>query len=156
LIFYHSLINQLINIYRSEKEKLNYFLFLKKSSMKTPSRFNRVIPTLAVIAAVSAPLVAFAAGAQDLITPVANSVLATVRVLVTVVFVLAIVAFGWGIVQFIFAGGDPTALGKAKSFLLWGVIGMAVMASLFGLTQFLQNYFGVNSGDLIVKPPNVL
>ena len=87
---------------------------------------------------------------------IATNVLALVRVLVTVVFVLAIVAFGWGIVQFIFAGGDPTALGKAKSFLLWGVIGMAVMASVFGLTTFLQSYFGVQAGGLRITPPTVL
>ena len=120
--------------------------------MKTPSRFNRFLPAIVIIA-VSVPLMAMAA--QDLITPVANQVLATVRVLVTVVFVLAIVAFGWGVVQFIFAGGDPTALGKAKSFLLWGVIGMAVMASVFGLTKFLQDYFGVNSCRLNIQAPSV-
>ena len=121
--------------------------------MKTPSRFNRFLPALVIIA-VSVPLMAMAA--EDLITPVANNVLATVRVLVTVVFVLAIATFGWGIVQFIFAAGDPTTLAKAKQFLLWGVIGMAIMASIFGLTKFLQNYFGVNSGPLNIAPPTVL
>ena len=123
--------------------------------MKTISHFNRIVPAIAILA-ITLPLIAMAAGsAQDLLTPVAQNVLALVKVLVLVVFVLAIVAFGWGIVQFIFAGGDPTALGKAKSFLLWGVIGMAVMASLFGLITFLQNYFGVASGGLNVDAPKV-
>ena len=123
--------------------------------MKTVSRFNRIVPVLTIIA-IALPLIASAAAtADDLITPIANNVLKLVRVLVLIVFVLAIVAFGWGIVQFIFAGGDPTAIGKAKSFLLWGVIGMAVMASLFGLITFLQQYFGVNSGGLNILPPIV-
>ena len=123
--------------------------------MKTVSRFNRIVPAFAIIA-IALPLIASAAGtAQDIVTPIANNVLSLVRVLVLIVFVLAIVAFGWGIVQFIFAGGDPTAIGKAKSFLLWGVIGMAVMASLFGLITFLQQYFGVNSGGLNILPPIV-
>lgn len=119
--------------------------------MKTT--FNRIAPALAILAVV-APFVAMAA-ANDLVTPIANQILSTVKVLVTVVFVLAIVAFGWGIVKFIFAGGDPTKLGEAKSFLLWGVIAMAVMASVFGLTQFLQNYFGVTPGGLNIVAPVV-
>ena len=123
--------------------------------MKTVSRFNRILPTLAVLA-IALPLIASAAGtAQDIVTPIANNILALVRVLVLVVFVLAVVAFGWGIVKFIFAGGDPGKIGEAKSFLLWGVIGMAVMASLFGLITFLQQYFGVTAGGLNVQAPGV-
>ena len=123
--------------------------------MKTVSRFNRIVSAFAIIA-IAIPLIASAAAtADDIITPIANNVLKLVRVLVLIVFVLAIVAFGWGIVQFIFAGGDPSAIGKAKSFLLWGVIGMAVMASLFGLITFLQQYFGVNAGGLNILPPIV-
>ena len=122
--------------------------------MKTASRFNRILPTLAVLA-IALPLIASAAPAQDIVTPIAENILKLVRVLVLVVFVLAVVAFGWGIVQFIFAGGDPAGIAKAKSFLLWGVIGMAVMASLFGLITFLQQYFGVTAGGLNVQAPGV-
>lgn len=121
--------------------------------MKTASRFSRIAPALAVVA-ITVPFVALAQ-ANDLVTPIANNILKTVTVLSTVVFVLAVVAFGWGIVQFIFAGGDPAALGKAKSFLLWGVIGMAVMASVFGLTKFMQTYFGVQEGGLNIVAPKV-
>ena len=124
--------------------------------MKISSRFSRIVPALAVAAL---PFIAFAApiggNAVDTVSPIANSVLALANILVTVVFVLAVVAFGWGIVQFIFAGGDPAGIAKAKSFLLWGVIGMAVMASLFGLITFMQQYFGVRSGGLNITVPVV-
>lgn len=121
--------------------------------MKTASHFSRIVP-VATLLAIAMPFIALAA-ANDLVTPIANNILATAKVLVTVVFVLAVVAFGWGIVQFIFAAGDPTTLAKAKMFLLWGVVGMAVMASVFGLTQFLQNYFGVTAGGLNITAPVV-
>ena len=108
------------------------------------------------IAVVALPLIVSAAGtAQDIVSPIATNVLSLVKILVTVVFVLAVVAFGWGIVQFIFAGGDPASLGKAKSFLLWGVIGMAVMASVFGLIDFMQRYFGVSNSSLVINQPTV-
>ncbi len=122
--------------------------------MKTISHLNRFLIPALTLAAVAAPFIASAQG-QDLLTPIAKNVLELVRVLVLIVFVLAVVAFGWGIVKFIFAGGDPTAIGKAKTFLLWGVIGMAVMASLFGLITFMQNYFGVKPGGLNVETPKV-
>ena len=122
--------------------------------MKNISRFNAGV-TMAAAAAVILPLIA-SAQAQDIVTPIAKNVLSLAQVLVTIVFVLAVVAFGWGIVKFIFAGGDPSAIAKAKSFLLWGVIGMAVMASLFGLITFMQTYFGIKSGGLPITPPTVL
>jgi len=116
--------------------------------MKTVSRFTFAAVALAM------PFMALAA-AQDIVSPIATNVLNLVKILVTIVFVLAVVAFGWGIVKFIFAGGDPTGIAKAKAFLLWGVIGMAVMASLFGLVGFLQTYFGVDAGGLNIIPPKV-
>ena len=118
--------------------------------MKTVSRFNRIVVPAFAIIAIALPLIASAAGtAQDIVTPIAKNILDLSRMLTLVVFVLAIVAFGWGIVQFIFAAGDPASVTKAKGFLLWGVIGMAVMASLFGLITFLQTYFGVTKGGQV-------
>ena len=118
--------------------------------MKTVSRFNRIVVPAFAIIAIALPLIASAAGtAQDIVTPIAKNILDLSRMLTLVVFVLAGVAFGWGIVQFIIAAGDPAAVTKAKGFLLWGVIGMAVMASLFGLIQYLQQYFGVTGGGQV-------
>ena len=102
------------------------------------------------------PFVALAqtSGQTDVLN-VVNNILGIVRVLVTIVFVLSIVVFGWGIVQFILAAGDPTAVAKAKSFLLWGVIGMAVGASIFGLVDFLRRYFNIGNNQLIIPQPTV-
>ena len=98
------------------------------------------------------PLTTFAQ-ASDNITPIAKNVLNLSRVLVTVVFVLAIVVFGWGIVKFISSAGSPDKVKEGKHFLLWGVVGMAVGASLFGLVQFMQVYFGIQAGQLTIQPP---
>ena len=115
----------------------------------------RALTVLTVVASAIVPFVALAADASDNVTPIANNVLALVNVLVTIVFTLSIVVFGWGIVQFILAAGDPAAVSKAKSFLLWGVIGMAVGASIFGLVAFLRTYFGVSGGTLDINLPQV-
>lgn len=112
------------------------------------------IAKIGVIAASFMPLMALAQ--TDIVTPIAKNVLTLSRVLVTIVFVLSVVMFGWGIVKFVTAAGDPKKLADAKQFLWYGVIGMAVGASLFGLVTFLQTYFGVRAGQLEIEPPTVL
>ena len=68
------------------------------------------------------------------------------RITVTLLFVLAMLVFVWGAVKLITAAGDPEAIKKARGFMWWGVIAMAVLASVFGLVTFLQSYFGVTGG----------
>ena len=80
------------------------------------------------------------------------------RLVVTLLFVLAMLVFVWGAVKLILAAGDPDAIKKAKSFMWWGVIAMAVLASVFGLITFLQSYFGVEGGGgfkPITVPSNI-
>ena len=107
-----------------------------------------------IIAAASAlPFIALAQ--TDKLTGVAENVLKTVNVVVTIVFVFAILIFGWGIVRFIAAAGDAEKVKKAKSMIVWGVVGIAVLASVFGLIGFLQSYFGVGSGSGNIVIPGV-
>lgn len=105
--------------------------------------------------AVLLPLVVAAQGATDKITPVAQNLLTALNVVVTIVFVLAVVVFGWGIVQLIIAAGDPAKIKQARQFIWWGIIGIAVLASIWGIIQFLQGYLGVGGGTQPIKPPGV-
>ena len=121
--------------------------------MKSISRIKSFVPTIALIGAVLPMIVS---AQSDLLSPIAGFVLTLSKTLVTIVFVLSIVAFGWGIVKYITAAGDAAQESKARGILTWGVIGMAVTASLFGLVQFLQTYFGVTGGGpLNIKQPTV-
>ena len=116
---------------------------------------NSTVKHIAIASFYLLPLLAFAADPVDLVTPIANNILTVSRVLVTIVFVLSIIVFGWGIVKFITAAGDQAQVVKARGFLLWGVIGMAVSASLFGLIVFMRTYFGVDAGQLTILPPKI-
>ncbi len=60
--------------------------------------------------------------------------------LISLAFVVAVVVFIWGIVQFINAlnnGGD-TKVGK--SHMIWGIIGMTVMVSTYGIISMLKSF----------------
>ncbi|OHA00468.1 MAG: hypothetical protein A3C07_01265 [Candidatus Sungbacteria bacterium RIFCSPHIGHO2_02_FULL_47_11] len=98
----------------------------------------------------------FAVLAQtDKLSPVAQNLLTALNIVVTIVFVLAVVVFGWGIVQLIIAAGDPAKIKQARQFIVWGVIGIAILASIFGIIQFIQNYIGVTAGTGPIRPPGV-
>ena len=116
--------------------------------MKTSSKIYSLIAGLSAL-----PFIALAQ--TDKLTSVASNFLKTINVVVTIVFVLAILIFGWGIVRFISAAGDAEKIKKAKSMIVWGVIGIAVLASVFGLISFLQDYFGVGAGGGNIVVPGV-
>lgn len=112
--------------------------------------------------AVAASLMPFVAFAQtlgtrtDVVQPVTQQVLAAVNVLVGITFVLSVAVFGWGVVKFILAAGDPTQIAQAKQFLWWGVIGMGIGAFIFGILNWIAAYFGVaTTNTLQVPPPQV-
>ena len=99
----------------------------------------------------------FAWAQTDVVTPVINQVLAAVNVLVGVTFVLAVAIFGWGIVRLIFAAGDPTEIEKAKQFIWWGVIGMAIIAMIGGIVNWIASYLGINPFLLLdIRIPRVI
>lgn len=99
------------------------------------------------------PLVAAAQINRPLGT--ANFILDVLEVVVTIVFVIAVIVFGWGIVKLIIAAGNPTQIQQAKQFIWWGVIGIAILASIYGIILYLQSFFGVSGGGGIIRPPVV-
>lgn len=114
---------------------------------------SRMLYRIAMVGYAIAPAVALAQ--VNTIGTVATNFLSTAKTLISIVFVLAVVLFGWGIVKFLIAAGDPAKIKDAKKFLLWGVVGMAVLASIFGLISYLQAYFGVTSGGGTIVAPTV-
>ncbi|OHA00467.1 MAG: hypothetical protein A3C07_01260 [Candidatus Sungbacteria bacterium RIFCSPHIGHO2_02_FULL_47_11] len=114
---------------------------------------QKLYPALYLGTALMAPLVALAQ--EDKVSPVAQNILAALNLVVTIVFILAVIVFGWGIVKLIVAAGDPGKIKEAKGFLIWGVIGIAILASIFGIIQFLQQYIGISSGTQPIQPPGV-
>ncbi len=68
-------------------------------------------------------------------------------------FGLAIIYFFWGVAKYILSAGDPKAAAEGRSIMIWGIVALAVMASIYGLIYFLQNSFGVNANNTTVTLP---
>jgi hypothetical protein len=60
------------------------------------------------------------------------------RSVVPVLFALALVVFLWGVTQFIMNSADENKRAQGKQFMVWGIIGLFVMFSVWGLVLLLQ------------------
>lgn len=90
---------------------------------------------IGIIAALCLPLVSFAA--LDGIGELVRAVGEIVRLLLPIVFSLALLAFFWGVAKFVFNSADEGKREEGKKMLLWGVIGMFVIATIWGIVFFI-------------------
>ncbi len=75
--------------------------------------------------------------------------------IIPIMFALAIIYFFWGLVVFLRAAGDPKAQEAGRNQMIWGVIAIAVMLSIYGLVYWLQQNLGIsNTGP--IAPPQVI
>ncbi len=74
------------------------------------------------------------------------------RSVVPVLFALAFVVFLWGVVQFIMNSADEAERAKGKQFMLWGIIGLFVMFSVWGLVSIIQKTVDPTADDKLFIP----
>ncbi|MDP3769763.1 MAG: hypothetical protein U1A23_04380 [Candidatus Sungbacteria bacterium] len=89
----------------------------------------------------------------DQLDDILDNIVSLADILVQICAVLAIVVFGWGIVKLIAAAGDPTKLKEAKGIITWGVIGMFILASIYGIIRFIEIYTGISSDGPPIEVP---
>lgn len=58
---------------------------------------------------------------------------------------IAFLMFVWGVAQFIRAAGNEKELKDSKNLLIWGVIGMFVLITIWGIISFLRSEAGFGS-----------
>ena len=75
-----------------------------------------------------------------------------VNVIIPVIFAIAIVYFFWGLVQFLRSAGDPKTHADGKAHMIYAVIAIAVMVSIYGLVAWLQSTFGITSTAAPILP----
>ena len=68
--------------------------------------------------------------------------------LIGVFITLAIIAFFWGLIQYLFSGSELKKEGLSK--MLGGVVAIFVMVSIWGIIRLLQATFRVTSTDPII------
>jgi hypothetical protein len=59
--------------------------------------------------------------------------------LIGLLFVLALIYFLWGAVQYIIHMNSPADRQTGQRHMIWGIIGLAIMMSAFGIVNFVFN-----------------
>ena len=74
---------------------------------------------------------------------------------IPLIFAVAIVMFIWGAVNFFIINSDEEAKrAQGRQFMIWGIIALTVMVSVWGLVSILGGSFGLNTSVLPkVTPP---
>ncbi len=79
-----------------------------------------------------------------------------IQPLIYLLFALAIVYFLYGVLQYIRKGGDEDSQREARSMMIFGIIAIAVMVSVWGLVNFLTNSFKLDNASPIVPKISLL
>ncbi|OHA89872.1 MAG: hypothetical protein A2832_01905 [Candidatus Zambryskibacteria bacterium RIFCSPHIGHO2_01_FULL_44_22b] len=70
--------------------------------------------------------------------------------LILLVFAIALVVFFWGIVKFISSETADASREEGKRKIFWGLFGMFIMISAYGLIRLILNTFGIpNTGGYL-------
>ena len=65
-------------------------------------------------------------------------------VIVPVILALAFLVFIWGVIRYFFmSGGEEKKREEGRQFVLWGVLGMVLLFSVWGLVSLLLSTLGI-------------
>ena len=130
------------------------------------AQFLRVASILFALCAVLLPNVAFAE--TTTLTDIFCKIGTLVDLVTPIVAALALLAFFWGLTMYLFSlsGGEgstahssygmpatPQNKTQGRTIMVYGVIVLFVMFSIWGIVNLLQNSFGVGNGQ--ITPPSL-
>jgi len=63
--------------------------------------------------------------------------------IIYLMFAIALVVFFWGIFQMISGAASDDARSKGRQNIMWGIIGMLIMVSVYGVLAVVLGTFGI-------------
>jgi uncharacterized membrane protein len=96
-------------------------------------------------------MIAYAATADSL-TGLIGIIQGILSALVPLIVSLAVVVFLWGVLKYVIAGSNKDGKEEGRKFMIWGLIGLVVMVSVWGLVALVKNTF-FESSTSPVNPP---
>jgi uncharacterized membrane protein YiaA len=73
---------------------------------------------------------------------ITNFAVAVINPAIYLLFAVALVLFLWGVMQYIRGADDQTARKTGAQHMVWGLIGLAIMMSVFGIINVLTSTIG--------------
>lgn len=110
--------------------------------MMIPKKTYLLMIALPLLIAI--PLYVVAAKDVDLSQKGINAIFGRIADILWVVAVgIIIIVFVWAGIQFLMTKGDPGKIGEARSTLIWGLIGTAVIMLAWSIGNFVKFILGV-------------
>ncbi len=103
------------------------------------NKFNKIFITLILLT----PTLVLAQERLSGTKKILESVLGIVKTLIPIAFGLALLFFFWGIAKYIWGSGSGKEEGK--QIMVWGVIAVFVMSTIWGIVAFISDSFGIDS-----------
>lgn len=97
------------------------------------------------------PLAVFAQNtANDNLVDLFNQINTVINAIIPFLVGLAVLIIIWGVFNYIAGAGDEEKRAQAKQYIVWGVVGVFIMLSVWGLVNVLVNSFALRKGPLDV------
>ncbi len=97
------------------------------------------------------PYAAFAATVRDL-GGLIDLFYDFIKRLIPLVFAIAILAFFWGVARYIMNADNESERTKGNQMIIYSIIALFVMVSIWGIISILTGTFGVGSGSAPFLP----
>lgn len=107
---------------------------------------------LASLALSSVPFFAFAQGDLGNVGDLVESLGTIVDTATPIVVGIALLAFFWGLAKYIFSANDDEKKKEGRNIMIWGVVALFVMVSVWGLVRFIGDALDIEQGGDIPIP----
>ncbi len=91
-------------------------------------------------------LLPFLASAKQ-ISDVINDLKGIINAIIPLLISIAVLTLIWGIVKFVTSAGDEEKRKEGKDLMIYGIIGLFIMVSIWGLVGVLVSTFGLGEGS---------
>jgi undecaprenyl pyrophosphate phosphatase UppP len=82
-----------------------------------------------------------------------NSVRNIINIAIPIAVALAVLFFFWGLATYILnASGDPGKREEGRTRMIWGVIALFIIVSIWGIVGFLGGLLGIGQGGSAPVP----
>ena len=86
-----------------------------------------------------------ASAVEDGLTNVATDLTTTINNIYIFILAALGVAFAWGVLKFVFKSGTDQEEGK--SMMIWSLVAITILASVYGIVTIFQQTVGVKESD---------
>jgi len=74
----------------------------------------------------------------------------TINAVIPIILALAVLYFFWGLAKYVLNSANEDAKEEGRNIMIWGIIALFVMVSVWGLIALLQDTFDVDSQSPII------